>query len=158
MMSRPNIFELPRKAEHLYDANDGKANARYRQISASKDVTGSQFSQGVQQFRFDMSGNTWFLPAMSYFRIRCSLLQVRDDGGEALPILSHADVAPNMGFAANLFKSVEVQLNGQTLERISERLPQIDALKTRLQNASGWLQQVGLPYDQLLGCKLCLQA
>ena len=142
-MSRLRIFDVPRKPEHLRSANDGVANARYRQVSASKDVTGSQFSSGVQQFRFDTSGTTWFLPSMCYFRLRCSLHQVREDGGTPLPILANADLAPNMGLAANLFKSVELRLNGHTVERVSERLPQIDALKTRMGNTGAWLHQVG---------------
>jgi len=142
-MSGHSIFQLPRKPEQLHNANDGNANARYQQISATKDVTASQFAQGVQQFRFDTSGNTWFMPSMSYFRLRCTLTQVRRNGGEALPIRATSTLAPNMGLAANLFKSVELQLNGQTLERISERLPQVDALKTRMQNTHGWLRQLG---------------
>ena len=142
-MQPSNIFHLPRKPEQLKSANEGFANAHYRQISATKDVTGHQFSQGVQQFRFDTAGNTWFLPSMSYFRLRCSLQQVREDQGPALPPLSDADLAPNMGLAANLFKSMEVRLNGYTVERISERVPQIDALKTRMGNTRGWLDTVG---------------
>lgn len=142
-MSRASVFDLPRKPVHLASANDVKANARYRQISATKDVSQRQFAQGVQQFRWDTSGNTWFLPSMSYFRLRCSLTQVREQGGDPLPILSRADIAPNMGLASNLFKSVELQLNGQTLERVSERLPQVDALKTRMQNTNAWLDQLG---------------
>ena len=59
------------------------------------------------------------------------------------PVLSGQDIAPNMGLAANLFKSAEVRLNGHTLERITERLPQIDALKTRMRNTGSWLDQVG---------------
>jgi len=142
-MQQASIFDIPRKPQHLTNANKGLANAQYRQISATKDVTGNQFSQGVQQFRFDTSGNTWFVPSMCYFRMRCSLTQVREDGGPTLPILSNSDLAPNLGLASNLFKSVEVQLNGHTLERISERMPQIDALKTRMKNTGGWLNQLG---------------
>ena len=142
-MHRPTIFDIPRKARELKSANEGTANAQYRQVSATKDVTGTQFSQGVQQFRFDTSGNTWFVPSMCYFRLRCSLSQVRADGEQPTPILSKADVAPNVGLAANLFKSAEVQLNGNTLERIAERIPQIDALKTRMSNTGSWLDQVG---------------
>ena len=142
-MYRPTMFDIPRKPRELKSANDGMANAQYRQVSATKDVTGTQFSQGVQQFRFDTSGNTWFVPSMCYFRMRCSLTQVRANGEDPMPILSKADVAPNVGLAANLFKSAEVQLNGHTLERIAERLPQIDALKTRMNNTGSWLDQVG---------------
>jgi len=142
-MQRASLFDIPRKPKHLASANEGVANGQYRQVTATKDVTGNQFSQGVQQFRFDTSGNTWFVPSMCYFRLRCSLRQVRVNGGQSLPILSRSDLAPNVGLASNLFKSVEVQLNGHTLERISERMPQIDALKTRMSNTGGWLNQLG---------------
>ena len=142
-MATRSVFDVPRKPQQLKSANEGVANAHYRQVSATKDVSGNQFSQGLQQFRFDTSANTWFLPSMCYFRLRCTLNQVREHAGNPLPILSSADIAPNMGLAANLFKSVELQLNGHTVERISERLLQIDALKTRLNNTHGWLQNLG---------------
>ena len=142
-MYRPTVFDIPRKPGQLKSSNEGTANAQYRQVSATKGVTGAQFSQGVQQFRFDTAGNTWFIPSMCYFRIRCSLTEVREDAGPALPILSSSDIAPNVGLASNLFKSAEVQLNGHTIERISERMPQIDALKTRMKNTGSWLDQVG---------------
>jgi len=48
-----------------------------------------------------------------------------------------------MGLAANLFQSVEIRLNGVPLERVGERLPQIDALKTRLNKGKSWLDGVG---------------
>ena len=142
-MFRPSIFDIPTKPTHLKSGNEGTANAHYRQVSATKDVTGKAFYQGVQQFRLETSGNTWFVPSKSYFRLRCQLLQARGAGEELRPVLSNSEMAPAMGLAANLFKSAEVQLNGQTLERITERLPQIDALKTRMQNTGSWCDQVG---------------
>ena len=142
-MYRASIFDIPRKASHLKSGNEGTANARYRQINASKDICGNAFFQGSHQYRLENSGNTWFVPSMSFFRFRCQLHQVRQDHGPLLPVLSDMDLAPNMGLAANLFKSVEVRLNGHTVERITERLPQIDALKTRMKNTGSWLDQVG---------------
>jgi hypothetical protein len=47
-----------------------------------------------------------------------------------------------MGLAANLFQSIEIQLNGNPIERIGDRLPQIDALKTRLSKGKSWLDNV----------------
>jgi len=142
-MSSTQIFDLPTRPSELQDASHGMSRGRYRQVTATRDVTGAQFSQGPQQFRFDTGGNTWFLPALSYFRLRCTISQARQDGGALLPPLSSADLAPNMGLAANLFQSAEVQVNGQTVERIAGHLPQIDALKTRTQNTRGWLEHVG---------------
>ena len=138
-----SVFDLPTRPNQLQSASEGVANAHYRQVSASKSVSGAQFSHGSQQFRFDTSGNTWFLPSMSYFRLRCTLTQSRSNNGPHYPPLSRADLAPNMGLASNLFKSVEVQLNGHTVERVAQNLPQIDALKTRTSYSRGWLDNIG---------------
>ena len=143
MMHQRTMFDIPRKAEQLAQAHHGFANGRYQQVSASTGVSGTQFAHGVQQFRFDTSGSTWFVPSMSYFRLRSSLSQVRENGGVPLPILTREHVAPTMGLVANLFKSIELQLNGQTLERIAERLPQVDAFRTRTTNTGAWLNTIG---------------
>ena len=141
---RPSVFDIPRKPEHLADADVGMAEARYLPVSATKDVSGDQFTQGVHQFRFDTSGGTWFIPSKSYIRLRCSLNQVREDGGEPLPPLVAGQVAPNMGLASNLFKALEMRLNSQTLERLDERVPQVDALKIRTKSTGAWLNSVAL--------------
>ena len=142
-MFRATVFDIPRKPQQLTSANNGCANAKYTPVCASKDVSGDQFTHGTHQFKFDASANTWFVPSKCYFRLRCSLTQVREDGGDPLPILVNGDVAPNMGLASNLFKAIEVKLNGKTIERIAERVPQIDALKTRTANTGAWLKTVG---------------
>lgn len=134
MMRARTIFDIPGNPTQLPQANQGYANGKYQQVSASKGVSGNQFARGAKQFRFDTAGITWFVPSMSYFRLRCSLSQVREDSGVPLPIFTHQNIAPSMGLVANLFKSVEIQLNGRTLERIADRLPQVDAFRTRTTN------------------------
>jgi len=47
-----------------------------------------------------------------------------------------------MRLVANLFKSVEPQLNGRTLKGVGDYLPQVDALKTRARNTREWLEHV----------------
>jgi len=142
-MLRPTVFDIPRKLAHLAPSNDGSVKPRYQEVSATTDVTGDQFAHGIQSFKFETGGNTWFLPSKTYFRIRCRMSQVREDGGLPLPILSSGDIAPNMGLAANLYKSIELQLNDTVLERIGECLPQIDAFKKRTRQAGDWLNTVG---------------
>lgn len=138
-----SIFNIPQSPGELVSANKGTANAQYRQITATRDVTGNQFPNGIIQFRFETGGNTWFMPSMSYFRIRAKLTSVATAAAAPIAIQSLGDVAPNMGMAANLFKSCEVRLNGQTVERVSERLPQVDALKTRKGKSKAWLDSIG---------------
>jgi len=127
-----SIFNIPKTINQLVPSNPGMARGC---------SVGSNFAQGRNiQFRWMFGGTTWFLPSMSYFKIRCTLTQVR---GNNEPILSSADLSPNMGLAANLLQSMEVRVNGVPIERVGERLPQIDALKTRLSHGKSWLANVG---------------
>lgn len=138
-----SFFNLPDRPSQLASSNPNFTRAAFRQFTASRDVTGDNFTQGNIQFRWMLGANTWFVPSMSYFRMRCTLTQVRHDNGPLAPILSSGDISPNMGLAANLFQSVEMRLNGVPIERVGERLPQIDALKTRLSKSKAWLDTVG---------------
>jgi hypothetical protein len=137
-----NIFNIPTSALELAAANQGTANAQYHQIPALRDLTRNQFANGVIHFRFETSGTTWQVPQKSFFRIRCRLRMVREVGGVPLPIKFGQDIAPTMGLAANLFKDVSIKLVGKTLDRISERLPQIDAIKTRMSKSKAFLDTV----------------
>lgn len=151
------LFDLPQSSAELVSANQGTANARYQQITATRNVGINSFgSGGTIQYRWETGGNTWFVPDKSYFRIRCTISQVRVNAGPALPPLCSLDtlvanggiaasgnVAPNMGLAANLFKTVEVLQNGKTIERVGERLAQIDALKTRMCKSKAWMDSIG---------------
>ena len=142
-MLPPSVFRIPRTPQELENENFRISKSAYQQVSATKDVTGHHFSHGLQQFRFRTSGNTRIEPSKCYFRLRCSLLQVREDGGVPLPLLTHGEVAPNMGLASNLYKSIELQLNGSTLERIAAHLPQVDAFKMRTRESGPWLDNQG---------------
>lgn len=147
-----SIFDIPQSASELVSANQGTANAQYHQIPALRDLTNNKFSNGQIQFRFETSGTTWMVPKRSYFRIRCTLTQVRANAGLALPPLASSDIAPSMGLAANLFKTVEIKLSGKSLQRITERLPQIDALNMRMKKPEAFLNGVArvsnfLDYD-----------
>ena len=137
------LFALPQRPGDLQSANMGMANAGWRQITATRDIVGTQFPRGIIQFRFQTGGNTWFVFNQSYFRIRYTLTQVRANGEAGKPILVTKDIAPNMGLMSNLFKTQEVQLNGKTVDRIGERGAQIDALKTRMARSKAWMDSTG---------------
>jgi hypothetical protein len=138
-----SIFDIPKHANDLKNSHPNLARAAFRQITANRDITGDNFSQGNIQFNWKLGGTTWFLPSMSYFRIRCTLTQVRANNWQLMPIIESSELSPNMGLAANLFQSVEVRLNGTPIERIGARLPQVDALKTRMNKSKAWLDSVG---------------
>jgi len=138
-----SLFSLPQSAAELVSANQGTARAAYRQVTCTRDVTGSNFTNGPQQFRFETGGTTWWVPDRSYISMRITISMVRAIGGPPLPILNFQDIGPAMGVCGNFFKTVEAQLNGKLLQRVSERLPQIDALKTRMSKSWAFMKTLG---------------
>ena len=136
-------FHPPMKVSDLKGDYPEVARSQHHQITPNRDVKGDAFSRGPILFKWMLGGTSWFVPSMSYFRIRCTLTQVRSNHGLLQPMLSSSDLSPNMGLAANLFRSAEIRLNGTTIERVGERLPQIDALKVRTSKGKSWLDDIG---------------
>jgi hypothetical protein len=133
-----SIFDLPTEMKQLSSANDGIANLEYDQQPATRNVQGANFPNGSIHFRFETSGTKHWLPSRSYIRMRCKLTTPADT-----PLQPELDVAWNMGVAANLFQSAEFRVNDKTVSRVSDFLPQVDALETRLTKSKSWLDSTG---------------
>lgn len=110
----------------------------YEQLPPTRDVTGTSFPNGAIHFRWQNNGQRWWTPQKSYIKLRCKLSKV---GGDQLDISDN--VAPNMGLAASLFQSLEFRINDKTVSRVSDFVPQVDALETRLTKSKAWLEGVG---------------
>jgi hypothetical protein len=137
-------FDLPRSMAEIAGANEGAAHAHYQQVTCTRDVTGTNFPNGVQQFRFENAGNTYILPGECYFRIRARLSMVNSIIPVVLrPIDVNDDVAPAMGFAAHLYQSGEVRVNGRMVSRVAERFAQCEAFKVRTTYSKSWLDNYG---------------
>jgi hypothetical protein len=133
-----SIFDLKTSVEELSSANQGTSRMEYDQHPPTRDVTKGSFPNGAIHFRFQTSGQKWWVPSRSYLRLRCKLSKV--NGSQ---LLNSDDIAPNMGLCANLFQSAEFRINDKTVSRISDFMPQIDALENRLSKSSSWLNGVG---------------
>ena len=133
-----SIFDLKTNVKQLVSANQGTSRMEYQQQPPTRDVTTTNFPNGAIHFRWQTSGQKWWIPNRSYLRVRCSLTKANGDG------LVFADnIAPNMGLCASLFQSAEFRINDKTVSRISDFLPQVDALETRLTKSRSWLNGVG---------------
>ena len=133
-----SIFDLKTSFSELSSANTGSSRNEYDQISASRDVTLDNFSNGPIELKWDNNSTQWWVPSRSYCRIRCQLS--REDGAH----LVLADgISPNMSLAANLFASMELKFNGKIVSRIGDYVPQVDALENRLVKSDAWLKSVG---------------
>lgn len=133
-----SIYDLKTTVEELSSAHPGTSRMEYDQHPPTRDITGNNFPNGAIHFRFQTSGMKWWLPSRSYIRMRCSLTKV---GGGQLD--KNDDVAPNMGLCASLFQSAEFRVNDKTISRISDFMPQVDAIETRLSKSRSWLNGVG---------------
>lgn len=133
-----SIFDLKTSVEELSSANQGTSRMEYDQHPPTRDVTTTNFPNGAIHFRFQTAGQKWWCPSRSYLRLRCQLAKA--DGSQ---LDSGDNIAPNMGLCASLFQSAEFRINDKTISRISDFMPQIDALENRLTKSSSWLKSVG---------------
>lgn len=109
----------------------------YQQITPLKDIRGSNFPNATIRIPFELTNRTW-VPRDSYLRFRIKFTKAN---GEFLACSD--DIAPNMGTIANLFQNIKLEMAGKCVEEISDYIPQIDALHTRLNNSKTWLDGVG---------------
>ena len=134
-----SIFNLNTNVSELSSSNEGTSRMMYEQHPPTRDVTGDNFPNGAIHTRFQTSGQKWWVPSRSYMRMRAKL--TKEDGATTLDVAN--DVAPNMGLMANLFQSGEFRIAGTSTSRVSDYMPQIDALETRLSKSKSWLDSVG---------------
>lgn len=134
-----SIFDLKTNPSELSSANEGTSRMMYEQHPPTRDVVGNNFPNGAIHIRFQTSGQKWWVPSRSYIRMRAKL--TKPDGTTTL-VLSD-DVAPNMGLMSNLFQSAEFRIADKTVARVSDYMPQIDALETRLCKSKSWIDSVG---------------
>ena len=133
-----SIFDLKTNVAELSSSNSGTNRMQYEQHPPTRDVTTTNFPNGAIHIRWQTSGQKWWLASRSYLRMRCSLTR-----GDNAPLTVSDGVSPNMGLCASLFQSAEFRVNDKTISRISDFLPQVDALETRLTKSQSWLDGIG---------------
>jgi hypothetical protein len=139
------IFDLKTNTDELSSTNEGTSRMEYEQHPPTRDVVGKNFANGAIHFRFQTSGQKWWMPSRSYIRTRFTFT-AGDDSSPAetnRPVNLDDQVAPNMGMMSNLFQSGEMRINDKTVSRVSDFMPQVDALETRLTKSKSWLESVG---------------
>ena len=134
-----SIFDLKTNEAELSSTNQGTSRMEYDQHPPTRDVTTTSFANGAIHFRFQTSGQKWWVPSRSYIRTRFRL--TKGDGNT--PIDVSDGIAPNMGLMASLFQSAEMRINDKVVSRIADFMPQIDALESRLTKSKSWMDSVG---------------
>ncbi len=134
-----SIFHLKQSVKELESSNNDITKQSYIQIPASKDVSGDNFSNGSQFYDIDTSGNRWWLPSRSYFRVRCKL--TRPDG---TPLRMEDNVAPAYNMASTLWQSQEARIGGVAVSSTNEFVAQVDTIQNRTEKSRAWTKSVGL--------------
>jgi hypothetical protein len=137
-----SIFDLKTSVEELSSANEGTSRMDYEQHPPTRSVQGANFPNGAIHFRWQTSGQKWWLPSRSYLRMRC-LLGKSSAAGVTEGLELSDDIAPNMDLCASLFQNMEFRINDKTVSRVSDFVPQVDALETRLRKSSSHIDTVG---------------
>ncbi len=134
------MFSLPKSVAQLPDINEGLQNARYEQVAPSRDVTHSNFPNGMQHFKWEVSGNKWWCPQKSYMRYRVRYSR-NDEFKTQLEEKNQVSPAPFM--VSNLYQSAEFLIGDRVVGRIGQYMAQIDALKQRMTKSKPWLDSLG---------------
>jgi hypothetical protein len=133
-----SMFDLPTQVSELSGANSGMSNKRFVEVNCSRAVTDSTFANSLQEFKFNVSGTTWWIPKESFFRIRMAI--TRNDGS---PIQLQDDIAPSYSVCDTLFRSLEFKMGGISVSRIGQYCPQIAGLKKRQEYSTQWRNDLG---------------
>jgi hypothetical protein len=134
-----SIFDLTQNIRELKSSNNDITQNQYIQIPCNKDISGSNFSNGSHFYDIDVSGNKWWIPSRSYFRIRCQLSRPDDS-----PLKMNDKLAPAYNLGSTLWQSQEARINGVSVSQLNEFVPQVDTLKNRLDKSRSWTQSLGL--------------
>ena len=133
-----NIFDLKTDVSELSSANQGISRSQINQISATRSIEGASFTNGSIYYNFTTSSTRWWSPSKSFLRMRCSLTR-----GDMTQLLTEDGIAINMGLCGNLYQSMEFRVGDKIISRISDFVPQIDALTTRMSKSKSWLDSIG---------------
>jgi hypothetical protein len=139
-----SIFSLKTSPDQLSSANDGVSDYKFLEVQPTRDVTGNSFPNGLFRMEWENSGTQWWLPSRSYLRMRCQLSR-----GDSSQLLVSDQVAPNINLAANLFQSMELQINGKTVSKCSDHVGEVDTLEQRLHKSKSWTDSVGASINWL---------
>ena len=134
-----SIFNLKTNPEELKAQSQSISRMVYEEVSATREITADSFFNGEINYRFQVSGQKWWLPFRTYIKARVTLSQ--QDGKTTL--LNASNIAPNMGLMANLFQSGEFYIQGKQVSLLSAYPAQIDALRTRMTKSKAWLDSIG---------------
>ena len=140
---------------------DREVELNFREVTCKRAVNGVNFSRGIQDFDFSVSGKNAFIPSLSYFVIDATLTarvtngpRFIDDiatGAIALataatserPVYYSDGLALADNFGSCLYNNAFFRAGNSDVSLITQYIPQAGVLKSRLDKSNAWSQSVG---------------
>ena len=132
-MSINNLQNL----DDVKHATSQLTNLTYVQRSANKTIIDDSFNEGEIVYDFTIGGNRWWIPSKTHFVIR-SVIKKEDASAPDDDVY-----AASQFFAANLFQGADFRIEGRSVSKVSNYLPQVYALKQRLTKSVAQRTTVG---------------
>lgn len=134
------MFNLPQSPEQLSVAFERSANCSYQSYYPTASCTGNNFSSGEITIPFSLSSPYYWVPNKSYIRlvVELSFPNVEQKNpdvvgmGSGSPFLQYQGIAPNMFMASSLFSRMSLSANGVIINNVTDWLPQITAMTSRV--------------------------
>lgn len=125
----------------------GYTEMNMRQVTAQKSVSDASFSQGVQQYAFNIGGNYGYIPSKSYFRVGIELTKVNPAAPGDLLDFTAADVAAIADNpVACLYNNAYFKMGSADVSTATNFLPQASQASVRITKSGAWLDSVGDAY------------
>lgn len=155
-MDTDNLFALP----SALSSDGGSSNAGFKRITANRNYGSKDFSNGVLSFEFINPMHRWWVPNRSGFRMRLQYglkgqlpntwnssngftvnrIMTRGDGR---PMRESDGISLAQNVGDHMFQSAEYQINGETANKIYQHMPQIGALRRRINNGTNVQKGMG---------------
>jgi hypothetical protein len=133
-----SFLDLVTSENEIQGVNEGFSDYQWMQISATRNVTSTNFSNGLLRFKFDIDATKRWIPGESYVRMR---IKLTNSGGTQLKISD--DVAPNMGFISSMFQNMEFRYNNTAISTLSDYVPEVNALMVRTMMSRSLVDSIG---------------
>lgn len=98
------------------------------QQQSLRDVTTTNFANGIINFKFGEYGSQWrWNPSKSFFRIRLKFSDINGDQPS-----NNLDLAPNMFCLDNLWQKINMEINSVSVSSVDDYVAQVASLKRRM--------------------------
>lgn len=131
--------------DELKSSSYSEKYPEYMNVSCQKANTGDAFPLGVQSYKWSIGSGTWWQPEKTFLVMRIVL--ENGAGGLLGDTPATAIAAPSMGLMSTLFQSVEFRVGGQTVQKLSNYVSQVDSLIHRTSMSKPYLDSIGEASD-----------